>query len=393
LKHAVTAPGDLGGKLGLAIAYAALFVSIGVFMPFFPVLLTDRGFSPEAIGLAMAIPVVLRLVTLPAAGVFSDWIAKPRAFLAALGLLAALGFAWVGFTTGQVALCIALAFASLFWNPAFPLLESYAMRLATSGRIDYGRIRIWGSISFVAANLGAGVLLTIWPADSVAWMIAAAFFVFGLSAAAAPAIRALPLQNGQGTLRPARMLLLGVVAAGFIQASHALLYTFASVHWDRAGLGSTTIGALWAAGVIAEIVLFTFATRVLRVLSPMTLIGVGGIAALLRFGALVFDPSVAWLFPLQMLHGLTFGATHLGLMALIANSVPHRAAGRAQTYSSTVIAVLMGIGTVSAGPIYASYGASSYASSALLGLIGAILAFVAWIQPQSAGSGGNRTAS
>ncbi len=385
---------DRSGKIGLATAYAALFVSIGVFMPFFPVLLTERGFSPEAVGLAMAIPVVLRLVTLPAAGAFSDWFGRPRTFLAILGMLAALGFAWVGLASGQVALCIALAFASLFWNPAFPLLESYAMRLSSHGKIDYGRIRIWGSISFVAANLGAGILLGIWPPVSVAWMIAAAFFVFALCAAAAPAMPAIPLHpETQGSLKPSRTLLFGVAAAGFIQASHALLYAFASIHWDRAGLSTTTIGALWAIGVLAEILLFTYGTSVLKKLSAMTLIWIGGVASLARFAALAFDPSADWLFPLQLLHGLTFGATHLGLMALIAQNVPHRAAGRAQTYSSTVIAVLMGLGTVTAGPLYAEYGALSFASSAMLGAIGGVIALLAWLQPQSARSGGKSQAS
>lgn len=386
--------GDLGGKIGLATAYAALFVSIGVYMPFFPVLLTERGFSPEAIGLAMAIPVVLRLATLPAAGALSDRIGKPRAFLVGLGFLASFGFIWVGFATGQVALCIALAFASMFWNPAFPLLESYAMRLASHGRIDYGRIRLWGSISFVAANLSAGVLLVIWPPVSVAFMIAAAFAVFAICAVAAPKIPVLPLHHEEhGSLKPTRTLLFGVTAAGFIQASHAFLYTFASVQWDRAGFGSTTIGALWAVGVVAEIVLFVFASRVLRAVPATSLIWLGGLAALVRFAAMMADPPLALLFPLQLLHGLTFGATHLGLMALIHDSIPHRAAGRAQTYSSTVIAILMGLGTITAGPLYAAYGTHAYATSAILGAVGAALAFIAAAQPHKRASGGKSHSS
>lgn len=383
----------LGATVGLALSYVALFVSIGVYMPFFPVLLADRGFSAEAIGLALAIPVVLRLVTLPAAGALSDRVARPREFLVVLGVLAASGFVWVGLVTGQIELCLALAFASLFWNPAFPLLESYTLRLASKGRIDYGRIRIWGSISFIAANLGTGVLLGFWSADSVAWMIAAAFALFALCAAAAPAIPSTPMhQDELGSLKPSKLLVFGVLASAFIQASHGLLYAFASIHWEKAGLSPIVIGTLWAVGVLAEILLFTFATRVTRVLTPMMLLGIGGAAAALRFGAFALDPPAALLFPLQLLHGLSFGATHLGLMALIATSIPHRAAGRAQTYSSTVIAILMGLATVIAGPLYAEYAALSYLNSALLGATGAALAFYVVFQPQSFASGGKRRA-
>lgn len=394
MKRTIPATGEeLGGKIGLAMAYAALFVSIGVYMPFFPLFLADRGFSPEAIGLVAAIPTVLRLVTLPAAGALSDRIAKPRVFLVALGLLAALGFAGVGMASGTVALCIALAVAALFWNPAFPLLESYALRLASRGRIDYGRIRLWGSISFIAANLGAGILLGVWPPNSVAWMIAAAFAAFGLCAMAMPAISAQPLhQDDQGSLKPSRLLVTGVAAASCIQASHALLYAFASIHWERSGLSPAAIGSLWAVGVLAEIVLFTYATKMLRKFSPMTLICIGGVAAVVRFSALAADPPEALLFPLQLLHGLTFGATHLGLMALIANNIPQRAAGRAQTYSSTVLAVLMGLATVAAGPLYGEYAALSFLSSVLIGALGTALALYVWLQPQSFASGGNRRA-
>lgn len=385
--------GERGGTIGLALAYAALFVSIGVYMPFFPVFLADRGFSPEAIGLTAAIPVVLRFITLPAAGALSDRIASPRAFMVVLGLLAALGFAGVGLSGGPVALCLALAFAVLFWNPAFPLLESYALRLASRGVIDYGRMRLWGSLSFIAANLGAGVLLGVWSSESVAWMIAAAFAAFGLCAAVMPAIPGqAPHHDEGGSLKPSRFLVLGVVAAAFIQASHALLYAFASIHWERAGLSSVTIGSLWATGVLAEIVLFIFATRLARVFSPMALIGIGGAAAVLRFGVLAADPPAEWLFPLQLLHGLTFGATHLGLMALIAGHTPQRAAGRAQAYSSTVVATLMGLATVASGPLYAAYAAASYTSSMALGAIGALLALYVWSQPQRLASGGKRRA-
>jgi PPP family 3-phenylpropionic acid transporter len=376
-------------RLSLASAYASLFVTIGVSMPFFPVFLEARGFTPELIGLAVAIPLFVRLAALPVAGILSDLCGRPRAFLAGLGLFSAVGFTLVGIASGQAAILAAIAFASLFWHPAFPLLESHAARLAALGRLDYGRIRLWGSIAFVAANLAAGLALNHLPAGAVVWMVAGPFLLFALAAAAIPELpAAVPASvDGPVAAQPAK-LMLGVAAAASVQASHAMLYAFASLHWGAAGLGPGTIGALWAIGVVAEIVMFIFGSRALGALSPLMLLAIGGAAAAVRFGGLAFDPPAALLFPLQLLHGLSFAATHLGLMMLIAGDVPAHVAGRAQTYASTAIGLALALATVAAGPLYVAFGAAAFAGSAALGAIGGLLALAVLAQPQSSGPAG-----
>ena len=85
------------------------------------------------------------------------------------------------------------------------------------------------------------------------------------------------------------------LAAGLIQASHALYYGFATLDWQAAGLDGVTIGALWALGVIAEIALFAVADR-LRV-GPAILLSIGAAGAVLRWGVMAFDP------PLPLLAG------------------------------------------------------------------------------------------
>ena len=55
---------------------------------------------------------------------------------------------------------------------------------------------------------------------------------------------------------------LGVAAAAsLLQASHAVYYGFSTLDWLGKGFGGTAIGALWALGVLAEIVLFALSAR------------------------------------------------------------------------------------------------------------------------------------
>src|SRR3972149_2189532 len=104
------------GGASLAAAFSALFLTIGVYMPFFPVFLAGRGLSPEAIGIAIAIPTLVKLVVLPPAGWLWDRIDRPRAILAVLGLGAAAGFALVGFAPGTGAVLAAGARSALVWS-------------------------------------------------------------------------------------------------------------------------------------------------------------------------------------------------------------------------------------------------------------------------------------
>jgi PPP family 3-phenylpropionic acid transporter len=138
--------------------------------------------------------------------------------------------------------------------------------------------------------------------------------------------------------------------------------------------------------------LFYAATHVSTRFSALGLIATGGLAAVLRFGAFAFDPSPALIAPLQLLHAFTFGATHLGLMGLLGLHVSAHSAGRAQTYSSTVLGAVMALAMLSAGWLYAHFGVAAYAAFALLGGVGGLIALFAYLQPQSAGLGGKTRA-
>ena len=84
-----------------------------------------------------------------------------------------------------------------------------------------------------------------------------------------------------------------------------------------------------------------------------------------------FDPPLALLVPLQILHALTFGAAHLGAIHVMARSVPEGQAGTAQAlYASVVGGVGMGAAMLLAGPLYAAYGGRAYWAMAVIAAVG-----------------------
>jgi PPP family 3-phenylpropionic acid transporter len=125
--------------------------------------------------------------------------------------------------------------------------------------------------------------------------------------------------------------------------------------------------------VLAEVLLFAYSGALVRRVGPVRLLVAGSAAAVVRWAATAFDPPLALLVPLQLLHALTYAATHVGAIHFIARAVPDGAAGTAQALYATVAAgVVLGGATLLSGPLYAAFGGRAYLSMALLAAVGLV---------------------
>jgi PPP family 3-phenylpropionic acid transporter len=98
-----------------------------------------------------------------------------------------------------------------------------------------------------------------------------------------------------------------------------------------------------------------------KTFGAVALLIAGAAASILRWVVMGFDPGLGVLIPLQILHGVTYGASHIGAIHFIGRAVPLRAAGSAQALYATVAAGLaMGFATLMAGWLYARAGGQSY---------------------------------
>jgi PPP family 3-phenylpropionic acid transporter len=175
-----------------------------------------------------------------------------------------------------------------------------------------------------------------------------------------------------------------MIAAAATQASHGAIYAFGSIHWRSLGFSDAAIGYLWAIGVVAEIgIFYCLGQAVGRTRAALGLIMLGAGAVVVRFAAMALDPSLPVTFALQVLHGLTFGATHLGGMAALAAFGPPAARGRAQGLFASTSALGQAAATILSGLIYRTEGSLVFAAMAPLGVIGLVFAF--WAARVAAG--------
>ncbi|TYR33731.1 MFS transporter [Mesorhizobium microcysteis] len=376
-------------ELRISLMFAALFLPVGIHLPYFPLWLEHVGFGAREIGVILAAPLFLRVVTTPVVTAFADR-ARDRAnvlvaFVAA-SLLLSLGYFLP--PTYTIVLGVSLVLA-VFWTPHAPLTDSLALSGVRRFGSDYSRMRIWGSSSFLVANLAGGLILAATGPGAVPTIMAVGLATTLAVALLAPRLgrprRASPLsaaelqQAAPSLLTPTFLYL--VAGAGVINASHGLLYGFGSIYWKGLGIGETTIGMLWAWAVVAEVVMFAFFTRFFGHVSPLRLLIFAGFASMVRWAAFPLfwqaGLGTTGFFLAQSLHAVSTGLVLLGVQKMIAETVSEDRTGAAQGAAFFANGFAMASVMLASGPLYEMLGASGfYVMSGVAGM-GVVLLLLA----------------
>ena len=367
--------------LRLALFFAAAFGMVGVFIPFWPLWLEGRGFTPAEMGVMWAAGTWARVAIAPVLGNHADLAGDKRPLLRWLGCLAlACGCLFVP-RLGFAGVLVVMVGLSSVHAPLISLVDGLtveaARRLTPRGiRFDYAHTRLWGSVAFLGVNVAAGWLLTGRSSELVLGVLLPLLLLVAATSFLLPHLRS----RGRTARAPVvevlrhRPFLLLLLAAGLIQGSHACYYAYSTLHWENAGLSRGTIGLLWSEGVVAEIVIFALGARFAAV-SPVRLLLLGGAAAALRWGLTAHTTSLAALAAVQWMHALSFGVTHLAAIRWIARHVPSSQVASAQAlYGAVTAGIGPGIATPLCGPLFAAQGGDVFVVMAAMAAAGLLCA-------------------
>lgn len=382
-------------ELRMSLIFAAVFLSLGVNVPYFPLWLAAKGFGPEEIAIILSAPIFLRVVTTPIISSLADRASDRANVLIAISVAAfLLSLGYFLSPTYAVVLAVTLAL-NVFWTPQSPLADSLALSGVRRFGSNYPKMRIWGSLTFLAGNFFGGIILAATSADAVPFMIA-----FGLFAALAAALitprmgrprvasplSAAGLQEAAPTLFN-RYFLLFVTGTGVIVASHGLLYGFASIYWKDIGISDSTIGFLWAWSVVAEVCVFLVFNRVFGRVSANAVLMIAGAAAILRWVAFpMIEPlglGVPGFFAVQTLHALSTGLLLIGLQKMIGETVPEARTGAAQGVAYFANGFSTGVVTLACGPLYERLGGDGFYVMAVIAVLGLGLIIAAALSPRA----------
>jgi PPP family 3-phenylpropionic acid transporter len=376
-------------ELRISLIFAALFIPLGVHVPYFPLWLEAKGFDPEEIGIILAAPMFLRVVTTPLITAAADR-SNDRAnwLIGTVVLSLLLSFGYFLPPTYFIVLAVSLVL-TIFWTVHSPLSDSLALSGVRRFGSSYTAMRSWGSAAFLAGSFFGGIILAATSADAVPVMISAGLAGTLAAALLAPRLgkprMASPLSatDLKASAPPLfnRYFLLIVSGVGVITASHAFLYGFVSIYWKSIGIDEGVVGLLWSAGVVAEVAVFMLFTRVFGTISASAVLAIAGVASIVRWLAFpLIEPlglGVAGFLAVQTLHSLSTGLCLIGLQKVIGETVAEERTGAAQGVAFFANGFFMAAVTLLCGPLYDRLHGDAFYVMAAIALAGLGLVWLA----------------
>lgn len=310
----------------LGLSYFTYFYCYGIFLPFWGIWLKGEGYTAETIGLLLGAGLVARFLgTLIISPAIKDpaYLVTGLRVLALLTLVFAVGY-WLG--NGWAWLMVNIAGFSMFFGPIVPLTDALSGTLQRQIAMDYGKIRVWGSIAFVIGSAATGKLVSVFGHHAILYSLTSGVLAMLLGMLFRPDVKpAGERRENTDSVIPWRALLSEpdvwrfLLCVTLMMGAHAAYYSFSAIYWQDAGYSAAVVGYLWSLGVVAEIVVFTFNHRLFHRWSARDLLLLSALCGIVRWVMMGEFVALPWLILIQVLHCGSFTVCHLAAMRFISS--------------------------------------------------------------------------
>ena len=356
--------------------YWFYFASLGVVVPYWSLYLQSLSFDAKEISELMAILMATKIV----APYLWSWIADHTGHcmkIIRLGsVLSVITFAGVFLDSSFWWLALIMLLFSFFWNATLPQFEANTMNFLGEDTHKYSVVRLWGSLGFVVAVIVIGSVLDdvgylLVPVSIFILYILITVFSFMVTDAKHTVSHA---ENGSIFIALKEPHIIALLLICFLmQMSHGPYYTFYSIYLKQFDYSSTTLGWLWALGVIAEIILFMFMHWLMPKYGPRKLMIMALLLTSIRWLMIgYFVESLTMVILAQLLHAASFGLYHAVAIELFHRNFKGKLQGRGQAlYSAISFGAGGAIGALISGAYWEEY------SPQVIFSVAALVSFVA----------------
>lgn len=347
--------------------------------PFWPIFLTHRQFTASEIGLLLSAQMATRIISPNLWSWLADTPGKRMAAIRLGSLLGFLFFAFILVADGFWSMLLVIAGYSFFWNAVMPQFEAMTLDYLNERPQFYSRIRLWGSVGFIAAVIvggywfqlriedfryaGLAILLMIWV--TTLWVATPKSFH---GAEPTPSFLTVILQS---------KVLTFLLVSFLLQVAHGIYYAFYSLHLEEAGYPRFQVGLFWALSVVAEIGLFLVMHRILTNWSLRGIFLVSLLLTVLRWLLIAFFvDSLGVLLLAQGLHAFSFGACHAASIEYLRRFFlpPQRGRGQA-IFTSVSFGAGGAIGALLGGLLWSHTATLTFSVAAAISLVALAVAY------------------
>ncbi len=337
----------------IALVWFFCLGGLGIWFPLYTLYLHENaGLSGAEVGRVMAIIPLVGVLSQPFWGQVADRTGSRTRVLTLLAVCAGGGYLGLGLAENFTQFLLATALLAFFSTALIPNCVAVTLALAHhGGPRAFGYSRVWGTIGFLLLVVGFPFALDAWQAQRgldllrgsalsepgleimfplTALVIAAG----GLVALALPRGGAVGLRAERGDwrqlashgpyLRVVFFTLLGYLC---LQGPQIFFPVFVRSH----GGDVDTIARMWLPMLALEIPLVAFSGATLQRFGARALLGIGVFAGGVRWLVCGLAPDLAWVWPVQLLHGVVVAGLVIGGPLYVEQCVPQQLRSTGQT--------------------------------------------------------------
>ena len=293
--------------------YLAIFFAQGALIPYMTLYFSQEQFdlSPSEVGTIVAIMPILSILVQPLWGMLADRTGRVRVWLmvamavaavTSLGFLIPLSYWWV------IGLMIVW---SVFQSAHIPLADMMTLDYTIRTKIDYGAIRLYGSVGFAIAVFVMGRISDTSFGLSSTFILSAICLLVGtfiVSRINEPkkeqAVTLAPF-DWSAVWSPRFLLFLigGMLVFGPIYANN---YYF-GLYVTEIGGSTTLVGMLFLVAVLCEIPFMRMATQLVTRVGSIPILVLAAVVSAIRNGWLALEPPLVVVWLLAFVQGLVVG--------------------------------------------------------------------------------------
>jgi PPP family 3-phenylpropionic acid transporter len=363
----------------LAGAYFFYFAYLGAFAPYFSLYLSGLGIAAAGIGVLMSLPQMVRIVAPHLWGWLADRDGRVLRVARAGSVAGTAIFCGLFGVASFEAVFAVVLLMSFCLSAALPLLETATLAHLGAHTGRYGRVRVWGSLGFVAAVTLIGYVLDVLAVSVLLYIMLA--ILIAASALLMLVPEAPRVEHAEASPSVAQVLrrpqvIALFVACALMSVAHGPYYTFYSIFLVDHGYSKSAVGWLWTLGVVCEIAIFYWLSHILRALSLRLVLIASFALATVRFLIIGWcADNLAMLLLAQTLHAASFGSFHASALGYVNKffSGRHQARGQA-IYTSLAFGVGGTLGGIYSGIAWERLGPSlTFTGAALCAFAGMLI--------------------
>jgi len=318
------------------------FAYVGLVSPYASLFFVDQGFNVIQISVLMSMLQITRIIGPFSWGWLSDYLSNRIGIIRFCACLASITFLAIFYLHSYIAFFVWMFILHTILSSLMPLGESatvHALFKDNSFDKRYGRLRLWGSLGFIAMVLFAGELfqrksIALYPIVGAVVLLLLAIVTFRLHE---PKVQRHKMVKGELLSVLQNPDVRWFLLSGFFMIfAHAALYVFYSLYLSKLGYNKFQIGLFWALGVSAEVIFFYFQSKVLSRLQPEIVLQASFGVGVLRFILIAFFPLTWVLILAQVMHAGTFAAHHSAATKLLQRWFTGPLQARGQALMATV---------------------------------------------------------